>query len=67
MTDLNSQDITEGEAGTASTWILLQIADSGINIILVSCTCQVDELQVFSVGVNPRQWGGNNGDEFIMY
>jgi len=29
MADLNSQDITEGEAGTTSTWILLQIADSG--------------------------------------
>lgn len=28
MTDLNSQDITEREAGTTSTWILLQIADS---------------------------------------
>lgn len=32
MTDSNSQDITKGEAGTTSTWILLQIADSGINI-----------------------------------
>lgn len=31
MTDLNSQDITEGEAGITSTWILLQIADSGID------------------------------------
>lgn len=31
MTDLNSQDRTEGEAGITSTWILLQIADSGIH------------------------------------
>lgn len=31
MTDLNSQDRTEGEAGITSTWILLQIADSGLH------------------------------------
>jgi len=29
MADSNSQDKTEGEARTTSTWILLQIADSG--------------------------------------
>ena len=29
MTDLNNQDITEREADLTSTWILLQIADSG--------------------------------------
>lgn len=33
MTDLSSQDVTERETETTSTWILLQIADSGKSIV----------------------------------
>ena len=32
MTDLSSRDLTERETETTSTWILLQIADSGKSI-----------------------------------
>ena len=43
MTDLNSQDITEGEAGITSTWILLQIADSGIDKRQAAVACSKGE------------------------
>ena len=65
MTDSNSQDITEGEAGTTSTWILLQIADSGINIFsfLTIANVHLGRVVRKPVNINP---GVNVNFSFIF-